>query len=277
MAVLPTDRSIAPPFWAVDPRRLGALGRLLWPRVRVGFVPSIEWGLNDIKGSPLRLSLNGTATLERSGLVCDATGEGAEAPLPEYLKLSFPMTLVWYGYRLGTQDANSQIFALTHNNTDTSPWASAAIGVNASSLPCLNWNDPSFRQASLSGAADLVPQLLVGSVTIQSGTGTTDVFGSIKKNLSASAGQTGATLGAPTYGASALIALGNYTGISRNSNCVTMAAYLLNDSGPDIAELMTDPFALVRPEARKLFGYSRTGGGGGVGSTARSFVAGMIG
>lgn len=125
--------SIRPPY----PFRLNsdspeAIGLLSWLPVIGGaslrdwFVPSTD------------LPVVNAANLVTSefGLGLDsfsANDVGARLVTPAYLKGLNPVTLTWTGMSVAAASTNSEIFGVSDNNTDTSPYVTYGIGFDGSS------------------------------------------------------------------------------------------------------------------------------------------------
>jgi hypothetical protein len=273
MGVRTSDPFLVPPFWAVDPARLSPLGQHLWPKLLAGFVPSRQWGLQDVKGNPaLRLTLNGGATIDERGLVCDAAGEGAEATLPEYLKVGYPLTLLWYGYSLGAKTGFAHTFGIPYNTSASSPFFAAMIdNDNAGHIRAGFQSNGTLTNVVMSVGYDTTPQAVLLSAGISSVGG---LVGAAYKNLMDVTTGSGSN-GTPNHTSASLIAIGNYTGISRNSNMVTIAAYMLHWTmqRSEISDLMMDPLCLVRPILDRRTAFARKGTGGTVAGIRRRFAA----
>ena len=281
MAIITSERHIAPQPWNVSPGRLGKVGQRLWYALVAGYIPSWGWGLEDVRAAagPVhrRLSLVGSATIDARGLVTSAAGDGAQLTLPADLKSIVPLSMVWIGYALGTLDNNAHIFGMPYDNADGTPFAANLIYVDGSkNLNCGYNTAGTFRTSALSvGLATTSIQVVSSSVYRGPG----ETHGIIGRDTDKSTdGSTFAVNTLPNYSATSLLSIGSHTGVSRNANMVTMAAYVFFStlSSADIAELAADPFAPVRRESRRHTSFVKKPADL-ASSGARSYVAGMIG
>lgn len=194
----------------------------------------------------LNLTANGSARTGQGGLVCDATGKGFQATIPASLKFALPITIACQVRILGTPTASASLFGLIPNTTNATPFVSAGIQVSGTNFLALSTNnngtfvnvDSAVTPASRVGFRDI----LVGVLTATSRT--------LYLNGAVIASASGSYL-SPTYAATALVAAGNYTGISRNSNCVVEGGAAWNRalSLAEIQGLTADFFAPVRPRS----------------------------
>lgn len=158
----------------------------------------------------VRVSTHSGATRER-GLRCDAADEGAEITTPTHLQLQPPLTVAARVKILGTPTNNASIFGVTHNNTDSSPFESYQLAIEATGKFVLNFNNGVILQQASSSVAPVVGEevTLVGVVV----GGATKLYRNGVEIAS-----NAAAIGSLAYGASTLLCAGDYTGISRTTN-----------------------------------------------------------
>lgn len=145
---------------------------------------------------------------------CDSAGEGADTIVNNTLKLNVPLTIACWIRAVGTPGPNSFIFGVQENNTDSVPYSSYAL-----------YTEGTFGNVSIAGNASgsfwnfptgLVTSTLTSwshlAMRITSGEAFFYLNGS--QYYSAVGGYS-----TPSYSSTAVLAAGNYTGVSRNSNC----------------------------------------------------------
>ena len=162
----------------------------------------------------LPLSVKGSATVVRGGLLCDAAGEGAELTLLPRHQLALPITVACRVMPLGSADNNTGCWGILENNSDAFPYASIHIYVQADGNI---WYDANNGGSFISGSSGLAWTSFVGQwLTLVL------VFTAARHQMYLN-GQSvindTTTVGlAPNYSGSALLAAGSYTGTSRNLN-----------------------------------------------------------
>jgi hypothetical protein len=207
------------------------------------------WLLNERGGNPTdlvnRVALAGSGTWSAHGLQTAGTGVGVEATLPTHLRLQAPLTVVWFGVRLGSNDSSAHIFGLLTNNSDSSPWVSACFQWDGSNTIRYIYNNGGFVYTPLGiGMTTNVPCMLVATHTPSGVTVYKD----------GAQVTTNGTTGTITYDSSALVAFGNYTGVNRNSNLDSIFGLLYNRalSAAEIRQLYADPYSFLRPQYHYL-------------------------
>lgn len=172
--------------------------------------------------SGMRLALKGTAGWYANGLQCDAAGEGAEILAPAYLKLGFPITIIWSGRYLGSNDVNAGLFGLTYDNADGSPYVSYGFVWHNSGTIIALWgaNNGNGGNAATANAPAAGPMWLCGTIA----SGAQALY--INNASVAAATQTQST--APSSSATSLLYTGNHTGFSRNSQVRAEYGYIWN-------------------------------------------------
>ncbi len=185
--------------------------------------------------------LTGGPTWAGDAIRCDANGEGVEITAPASLK-TVPVTISIWIKSIGTPTNSSNIWTLTTNNTDSDPYTSYGLGVGNSGEVAWNGNQEAgafFRASTAVALASLTDwTLLVG---VQNAAGNVEIYRSGVDGMSSIySDATGRNL--PSYTATSLLAAGNYTGISRNSNILVDDGCVWNRalSAAEIALLYDD-------------------------------------
>lgn len=192
-----------------------------------------------------RLAPASGTSFSELGLHATALNLGAEVTAPARLQVGVPHTIAAYITFRGTPDVNGFIFGITANNTDTNPFQSTGLSIDASVQIQHVGNNAGTFTTFTSGvtAASLlnVPSVIVATITASARH--LWVNGVLKGNTTG--------ISAPTYGATALLAAGDYTGVARNSAVVVHAGYIWNRelTGDEIMRLTTQPYSVVQPLA----------------------------
>lgn len=197
----------------------------------------------------LRLAPSSSVSFSELGLHATATDLGAEATAPSWVQVGVPHTIaVFFTYR-ATPDVNGYLFGVVHNNADGNPWQSTGFSADGSvNVQWVGNNGGSFTGLSSGvSAASLVNKPTVAVATIT---------GSARK-IYLDGVEKGSTTGisAPTYGASALLAAGDYTGVSRNTAAVIHAGYIWDRelTVSEIRDLSADPYVLAESQPRRFY------------------------
>jgi hypothetical protein len=209
--------------------------------------------------SSLNLSATGGARTGQGGIVCDST-KGFEATLPASLRLPLPLTIACKLRFLGTPVSDTGYFGLIRNNNNTSPYISAGLYV-----------DPTGLLGLFADNGGTTPPYLITSsaITASSRVGLRDVHVAVLTATTRTLYLNGVLIASssgsyvnPGYDASALVAAGNYTGVTQNPNCVIEGGAIWNRalSGSEVRQLSADFFAPVRPMSgtAALFGATQT-------------------
>lgn len=186
-----------------------------------GVVPNL---VGSIQAS---LSLKTTAKWSNAipgqgGLLCTANGDGAEITTPARIQLALPITIACTVRSIGTPTASASIFGIAHNNANSSPFLSACIGSNGASQIQYQCNSAGTfagiatarTLASFASPTRIVCVHTAASVLIY--------INGVLDTSSVSARSN------PTYGATSLLSIGNFTGISRNTNAVIWGGRIQN-------------------------------------------------
>ena len=148
------------------------------------------------------------------GLNCNSAGYGAVATIPASWQMAWPISVAVAFTVLGTQADNSNLIGLIYDDANSNPYEVIELSISPSlnSIEC-SWNSG----GSYAGETDLLTTstgtTYVCTFTITSGTQVVYANGA-----SIYSGTT--SLSNPTYSTTAQIAIGNYVGVSRNSNCL---------------------------------------------------------
>jgi hypothetical protein len=182
---------------------------------------------NLVGSIPATMSLRTTARWSNAiagqgGLLCSATSDGAEVATPARLQLALPITIACTVRSIGTPIASASIFGIAHNNANSTPFLSACIGLNGGSQIQYQCNSAgtfagvaSARTlASFTSPARIVCVHTAASVLIY--------INGVLDTSSVSARSN------PTYGATSLLSIGNFTGISRNTNAAIWGGRIHN-------------------------------------------------
>lgn len=207
----------------------------------------------DLVGKEL-LSIEGGARVDHEGVVIDTTDASVSAPLPNRLRLSFPITIVAKVRFDGTPVINSGIFGACHNPDGDPPYLPWQLFVNAEGRMTIAWNDNgSF--GSLTNT--LIPTagetyFLAGRLGVTPDGKRLDVNDIPYQ-------ETGGLIGVPTYGASPKYGFGElFTSVtlSRAINGKVFFGYVFNRdlSDSEIAALYRDPYCFIQaPSTRQYF------------------------
>jgi hypothetical protein len=181
----------------------------------------------------------GGAVIVADGAECDAAGEGFEATTPAGLKLALPLTLACRVKVTATPDDGAGFFGLVHNNSDTNPWYSAEIysGTGGTTTVRVGLNSGGTFAALIS-SADVSNIIGVWAVivAVYTASGITAYLDGVSIYSDATSRSN------PTYGATSLVHVGNYTGVSRDSNIILDAAAIWSRAltGTEAGDLTTN-------------------------------------
>lgn len=155
------------------------------------------------------------------GMRFSATDEGAEATTPAYLKLAPPISIDVWCIHVGTPDVNGGIFGVRYDNAAGSPFTCYTIDIDGSGNYVMFGNDAgAFRSLNTTTAP------VVGALTHICGAISADnIQIYVNGRLAIGDNASGWT---PTYGATSLLSVGDYSGISRNSNVVILDGRIWN-------------------------------------------------
>jgi translation initiation factor 6 (eIF-6) len=186
------------------------------------------------------LTATGGAVTSALGAVCDAVGKGFQVTAPVALRLNWPITIAWRSKALNPLDAFCGLFGISANNTDADPYMSVAMNTAAggTSMRMAGNNANVFASLAVpvnlySLAADFAT--IVGVFTATGWKAYVDGTEVASDSVSRSN---------PTYnsGGTSLLHVGNYTGVTRNSNSIFEVAAIWSRalSAGDITALTAD-------------------------------------
>lgn len=151
------------------------------------------------------------------GMGFNTAGAGlSSGTAPSSLRIQLPLTLDCWVVTQGAPTANAGLFGLIYNTAGGSPFAAYQISYDGSSNICFNTNVSGVFTQKGTSSALTVGQLSHVLVTVDAA-GASAIY----KNgvlLSTSTG-----LGTINYSVTSFLSIGNYTGVSRNSNISGLA------------------------------------------------------
>jgi hypothetical protein len=177
------------------------------------------------------------------GLRSDASDKGALlTPLPEVLRPTVEVSIVWFGISLGAASATSSTLVGTwYNAAGSSPFTPYLLTRSADgTTQFLTDGGGSFNSLNLAGDITLgVVSQVAG--TYRSGVKTLYMNGQSRASNAAT--------GALTYSATSELTFNSASGTNRNANVVTLATYIYNRvlSAVEIAALYAQPYQMFAP------------------------------
>lgn len=173
----------------------------------------------------------GSPSFSTDGVSFTASGDGLTiAPSPTELRLTHPFWIMVNFRRLGTVTNDAALVGLSHNNTDSDPYASLGINYGSSNAINLVGNNAGTFNAAMSSLTPVVDTDYSLTLVKKTSTAIAEGYDGASSIGSFAAAQ-------PTYGASGEFYVGDYTGISRNSN--SRVAWVLVGSGEISTSEMT--------------------------------------
>lgn len=169
---------------------------------------------------------------------CDAADEGMEVTAPAHLKLTIPFSLAFWCIPLGTPQSNAGFFGCVPNNSDSSPFCSYGFYLVGS-----NWGYKGNSAGSFftrdSGVAPVVNQPTHLVAIAKSATDVDFYVNGVRRISGAGA------LSSPNYTSTALVFIGDFTGVSRNSNILAVDARMWTReiTQDEVRSLYFDPWA----------------------------------
>jgi len=199
-------------------------------RIVACFVPD-KAGMIDLASDLRLLPINSATTVPSPfGLATNCVGttgttsRGVRATAPGYLRLSFPLTLIWIGIPKGTPDNNSNLASINFGATDINPFVCWGMNITSSGNVQAIGNTAGslFTLASTFNLNSNAGKLTVISTRFRSG--------AIQIRANGSVVATGTTaLTTPNYSSSSPIEVGTYQGVmTRNANHWTLAVIAIN-------------------------------------------------
>lgn len=183
------------------------------------------------------------------GYLTNAASEGMDALTPAHLKLTLPLTIAAWFFTVGTPDANAGMFAVVPNNTDTTPFISYGIYYTGSAWAFYgNSAGSTITRVTSINHTLRQPTLIVATIT----SAATAVY------VNGVLAHSGAGVSNPTYAATSRISIGNYTGVTRNSNQVFIDGKIWNRdlTAFEVKSLYDDPWGDYLIPRRTSYGFA---------------------
>jgi hypothetical protein len=189
----------------------------------------------------------GSPSYSADGVTCSSTGAGLIYTLPGGLQLARPFWIMCSMRRLGTPDGSANVFGFIHNNSDSGPFASAQCYWNGLSDLILGINEGGTFAGTVSSLNAAINTDY--ALTVRYGNSSAELLNGSSSIAS------DAVAADPTYDASAMLAIGNYTGINRNSNM--RAGWLIVGTGAisdaEITTIQASPSTYLYPATTTPF------------------------
>lgn len=160
---------------------------------------------------------------------------GARITAPSYLKGLSIVTLTWTGIKLGTPTANSEIFGVSDNNTDSAPYIAYGIGTSGSASLLRGEFTSSANLFSELAATFELPNFTLNQIILSIATGDQKLYHNGVLVASNALGFPGISAGATAQYCVGI----NGKNLSRNPNIITYDARVYNRlfSSSDVAEM----------------------------------------
>lgn len=173
------------------------------------------------------IPLNGTASWDGNGLRCDANDEGAEVTAATAIRLNPPLTFGCWFMPIGTPTQFGSCFGVTNNNAASDPYLAYAMDFNDPYLRVIFNAAGTFTAGAQISISAYLNQRILAIGVVKSGSQRIYING-------VQQAESTATIASISYGASALVAFGDYTGITRNSNAIFYEGFIWNRELPNV-------------------------------------------
>lgn len=181
-----------------------------------------------------------------SAIACVYQGAGFVAALPAAQQISWPITIAW-GFRLGTSypDQYSGTFGIIINTTNASPYFVTSALPTTGTGTVVYAYDQSGHEQNTGTMNWALGADHVCSFSVKDGSQVGYFDGQQIVSVTASG------IGTPTYGSGASLAIGNFSGINRNSHTLYYWAAVWNRilDPSEHSALYSNPWQIVRSQS----------------------------